>query len=80
MKKGKHSLTAEAAAFQRAVHLVLDYWTHALDASWRSRALLTGVRFAVALQREPMLSFFQPSELEQAVQALGYEVLENLSP
>jgi methyltransferase (TIGR00027 family) len=60
--------------------LVLDYWSQSPGMNWRSHLVLTGVRAAVALQSEPMRSFFSRQEIEREVQSLGFEVLENLPP
>ena len=60
--------------------IVFDYWTRAPGFDWRSRLLLAGVRVAVAMQGEPMLSFFRPDQIGRELGALGFEVLENSSP
>lgn len=60
--------------------LVLDYWSRPPSANWRSNMLLTGVRFAVASQSEPMLSFFKPEEIERDVSDIGFELVENFAP
>ena len=60
--------------------LVLDYWSSEPDMDWQDQFLLSGIRLAVALQREPMLSFFDSDQIEREVEDLGYEVVDNLSP
>lgn len=60
--------------------LVLDYWSQPPGSNWRANVLLYGVRLAVATQREPLLSFFDPAELAREVQAIGFEVVENFTP
>lgn len=60
--------------------LVCDYWTEDPGLDWQSQMLLSGVRMAVAAQREPMLSFFAPPEIERLAREIGYEVLANVSP
>ncbi len=59
--------------------LVLDYWREppVLDAS---APLLWGTRLAVALQQEPMHSFFTPEEIVSLAEASGWRVREHLSP
>jgi methyltransferase (TIGR00027 family) len=58
--------------------LVLDYWR----SSGRSSLdpLLAGTRLAVALQGEPMRSFFSPREIEKVATRAGWRILENMSP
>ncbi len=60
--------------------LVLDYWSQPPSSNWRSNMLLNGVRFAVASQSEPMLSFFKPEEIERDVSDIDFEVVENFTP
>lgn len=60
--------------------IVFDYWTRDPGSDWRTRMLLSGVRVAVAMQGEPMLSFFRPNRIERELSAIGFEVLENSSP
>ena len=59
--------------------LALDYWSSEPSTDWQDQFLLSGIRFAAALQREPMLSFFDPPDIEREVRDLGYEVVDNLS-
>ena len=40
---------------------------------------MRGVRFAVAMQREPMKSFFTPHEIANLTEAAGYQVVRDLS-
>lgn len=58
--------------------LVLDYW----HGSGRSSLdpLLVGTRLAVALQGEPMRSFFSRREIETLANDSGWRVLEHSSP
>jgi methyltransferase (TIGR00027 family) len=58
--------------------LVLDYW-HGSGRSSLS-PLLMGTRLAVALQGEPMRSFFSRREIEALAIEAGWRVLEHLSP
>lgn len=60
--------------------LVLDYWSQPPSSNWRANMLLTGVRIAVASQSEPILSFFEPKEIERAASDIGFEVIENFTP
>lgn len=60
--------------------LVLDYWSQPPGSNWRANLLLNGVRFAVATQREPLLSFFDPAAIARDIGAIGFEVLENFTP
>ncbi len=59
--------------------MVLDYWREppALDAS---SPLLWGTRIAVALQQEPMRSFFDPDEIENLAETNGWRIRGNWSP
>lgn len=68
------TLTAATAPGSR---LVLDYWS-ARPPTAAGNLLLWGTRMAVALQQEPMLSFFEPEEIESLAAAAGWSVLENL--
>ena len=58
--------------------LVLDYWRG--DGRSSRNPLLMGTRLAVALQGEPMRSFFSPREIEELVNRAGWRVLEHCSP
>jgi methyltransferase (TIGR00027 family) len=58
--------------------LVLDYWRGNGGSSLNP--LLVGTRLAVALQGEPMRSFFNPREIETIVNGAGWRILEHSSP
>lgn len=58
--------------------LVLDYWRGNGRSSFNP--LLAGTRLAVALQGEPMRSFFSPREIEKTVNRAGWQILEHSSP
>jgi O-methyltransferase involved in polyketide biosynthesis len=58
--------------------LVLDYWRG--DGRSSLNPLLLGTRLAVALQGEPMRSFFSPREIEEVAIQAGWRVLEHCSP
>lgn len=74
------SLESILATAASGSELVLDYWSQPPGANWRANLLLSGVKFAVATQREPLLSFFEPAELAHDVEAIGFEVIENFTP
>ena len=57
--------------------LVLDYWRE-LPGLDPDQALLWSTRTAVALQREPMRSFFQPPEIARLCESCGWTVVEDL--
>ena len=56
--------------------MVLDYWREPPPTDL-SAPLLWGTRVAVALQREPMRSFFEPQDIEALAEASGWRVREN---
>ena len=58
--------------------IVLDYWRGSGRSSLNP--LLLGTRLAVALQGEPMRSFFSPQEMEELADRAGWRVLEHCSP
>ncbi len=58
--------------------LVLDYWRE-LPGIDPGQPLLWSTRAAVALQREPMRSFFQPADIARLCQSCGWTVVEDLS-
>jgi len=58
--------------------LVLDYWRR--GPGIRDLPLLWGTQMAVALQGEPMRSFFEPGQIAELAQRSGWRVLEDLSP
>lgn len=59
--------------------IVLDYWRER-PPTVAGNLLLWGTRLAVALQSEPMLSFFEPDEIAELAAATGWTVRENLTP
>ena len=72
------TLTVLAGRTQPGSQLVLDFWRER-----QARAinpLLWGTRVAVALQGEPMRSFFAPAEIEALARSAGWQVLESCSP
>ncbi len=70
------TLSSLAEHTQPGTRLVLDYWTAAPRDY--SAPLLWGTRLAVALQGEPMRSFFEPADIETLAVNAGWRVLENL--
>jgi methyltransferase (TIGR00027 family) len=52
--------------------IVLDYWTEHALVAWPSRALLSGLRLAVALQQEPLVGLLSPAGLERLVTSTGW--------
>lgn len=58
--------------------LVLDYWRE-LPGIDPGQPLLWSTRAAVALQREPMRSFFEPADIARLCQSCGWTVVEDLS-
>ncbi|MCC5885183.1 MAG: class I SAM-dependent methyltransferase [Gammaproteobacteria bacterium] len=58
--------------------IVLDHWLPEPGLNWRPRLLLAGVRFAVALQREPLRCLLTAGELAQHAAAGGWQVAEQL--
>lgn len=58
--------------------LVLDYWRER-PPTLAGNLLLWGARFAVALQQEPMRSFFEPDEIETLVTDTGWQLREHLT-
>ena len=71
------TLTTLAETTRPGSRLALDYWSEAPPDY--SAPLLWGTRLAVAMQGEPMRSFFEPEEIEALALAAGWRVLENLS-
>lgn len=72
------TLTKLAACTQGGSQLVLDYWREPSDRV--INPLLWGTRIAVALQGEPMRSFFAPDEIEDLAVQSGWRVMENCPP
>jgi methyltransferase (TIGR00027 family) len=60
--------------------LVLDYWSKDPRLDARARWLLAGVQFMVAMQREPMKSFFTPRQIEREIAGLGLQILQHATP
>ncbi|MEM7017215.1 MAG: SAM-dependent methyltransferase, partial [Pseudomonadota bacterium] len=73
------TLKTLAECTQSGSQLVLDYWQDAPPMSLSS-PLLRGAQFAVALQGEPMRSFFRPQDIEQLAIECGWQVQENCNP
>lgn len=73
------TLSTLYARSARGSELVLDYWRE-------SRLLLNnpmlrwGARLAMAVQPEPLRSFFDPSEMEQIATGAGWRVREHCAP
>lgn len=74
------TLAALRAVLAPGSELVLDYWSKEPGLDLGARSLLAGVQFMVAVQREPMRSFFSPRQIEREIAALGLEVLHNATP
>lgn len=72
------TLTTLAERTEVGSELVLDYWREPPREA--DAPLLWGTRVAVALQGEPMRSFFDPREIEQLAVAAGWRVKENCKP
>ncbi len=72
------TLTILATRTQPGSQLVLDFWRE--PQARTINPLLWGARVAVALQGEPMRSFFSPAEIEALAQTAGWRVLEICSP
>lgn len=75
--RGTLQTLAECAASGSRV--VFDYWS-AHPPTAAGNLLLWGTRLAVALQQEPMVSFFEPGEIEALAVEAGWTVAENLGP
>ena len=58
--------------------LVLDYWLPGAALPLRPRLLLAGVRFAVALQREPLLGLQDSAQLAARATTAGWTIAEDL--
>lgn len=58
--------------------IVLDHWLPEAEVGWRPRLLLAGVRFAVALQQEPLRCLLGPDELASRAAEGGWAVAEDL--
>ena len=74
-----NTLTTLAKSTQTGTRLVLDFWCE--PPAWNAGSfLLLGTRFAVAMQQEPMHSFFKPREIEALANSAGWRVKEICSP
>lgn len=58
--------------------IVLDHWLPGPGLNWRPRLLLAGVRFAVALQQEPLRCLMTAEDLARRAAAGGWQVVEQL--
>lgn len=58
--------------------IVLDHWLPEPGLHWRPRLLLAGVRFAVALQQEPLRCLMTARELADRAAIGGWQVAEQL--
>lgn len=74
----RRTLTTLAERTQPGSELVLDYWRQ--GPGIRDLPLLWGTQMAVALQGEPMRSFFEPDRIAELCEQSGWRVLEDLSP
>lgn len=72
------TLRVLATRTQDQSQLVLDYWRE--DPRGRFNPLLWGTRLAVAMQGEPMRSFFDPEEIEELAIEAGWRIKENCPP
>jgi len=75
----RNTLAALAACTAPGSRIVFDYWS-AHPPTAAGNLLLWGTRLAVALQQEPMLSFFDPDEIETLAGDAGWRVTEHLTP
>lgn len=57
--------------------IVLDFWLPEPGLDWRPRLLLAGVRFAVALQQEPLRCLMTAEELAERAAAGGWQLVEH---
>ncbi len=73
------TLNTIAARCASGTRLVLDYWCEA-PLMPAGRRMLWSTRVAVALQQEPMHSFFSAEEIAKLAESAGWRVRENLSP
>lgn len=72
------SLTALAQLAAPGSRIALDYWTEHAPSGWASRVLLAGIRFAVAMQQEPMVGLLSPAALGRLATDTGWRVAEDL--
>lgn len=75
----RNTLATLAACTAPGSRMVFDYWS-AHPPTAAGNLLLWGTRLAVAVQQEPMLSFFDPEEIEALVADTGWSVTEHLTP
>lgn len=73
------TLAALAAKTRPGSRLVLDYWREN-PPTIAGNLLLWSARVGVALQQEPILSLFEPEEIQDLAQSTGWRVIENCSP
>lgn len=62
----------------RGSEIVLDHWLPEPGLNWRPRLLLAGVRFAVALQQEPLRCLMTAEDLAERAAKGGWQVAEKL--
>lgn len=72
------TLSSLATVAAPGSEIVLDYWTEHAAGAWPSRALLSSVRLAVALQQEPLLGLLSPAAIRRLGEATGWTVTEDL--
>lgn len=72
------TLTTLSKRTRPGTQLVFDYWSEpaVLDTS---SPLLLGTRIAVALQQEPMKSFFDAHQIQELATSCGWRIHENCS-
>lgn len=58
--------------------IVLDHWLPGPGLNWRPRLLLAGVRFAVAMQQEPLRCLMTVEDLAERAAVGGWQVAEQL--
>lgn len=72
------TLTALGRVLAPGSELVLDFWLPEPELGWRPRLLLAGVRFAVALQQEPLRCLLTADDLQARAAAAGWQLQEHL--
>ncbi len=75
----RNTLATLARCTAPGSRIVFDYWS-AHPPTAAGNLLLWGTRLAVALQQEPMRSFFDPEEIERLAGDAGWRVAEHLTP
>ena len=73
------TLTTTARRTAPGSRLVLDFWREPPPID-PSRPLFWGTRMAVALQQEPMRSFFDPDSIGRLAESTGWQVRETCRP